>query len=115
MQNANESLNALFWQRVPKNIYCGIDKLQLAVYDSVAVFNYGRQASVDIYKLLKIKPGTFCTNSCRTINKQRKKNASYKSRESTKWRRKIIRGGKKMKDDSHVLQEGKTYEPGGFN
>ena len=72
-QNANESLNALFWQRVPKNIYCGIDKLQLAVYDSVAVFNYGRQASLDIYKLLNITPGTFCTNSCRTINKQTKK------------------------------------------
>ena len=114
-QNANESLNALFWQRVPKNIYCGIDKLQLAVYDPVAVFNYGRQASFYIYKLLNITPGTFCTNSCRTINKQRKKSALYKCRESTERRRKIIRGGKKRKDDSHVLQEGKTYQPGGFN
>ena len=94
-----------------------IDKLKLAVYDSVAVFNYGRQASLDIYiyKLLNITPGTFCTNSCRTINKQRKKSALYKCRESTKRHRKIIRGGNKRKDDCHVLQEGKTYEPGRFN
>ena len=110
-QNANESLNVLFWQRVPKNIYCGIDKLQLAVYDSVVVFNYGRQASLDIYKLLNITPGTFCTNSRRTINKQRKNSALYKCRESTKRRRNITRGGKKREDDSHVLQEGKIYEP----
>ena len=43
-QNANESLNAMFWERAPKSNYCGIDKLQLSVYDSVAVFNYeGKQ------------------------------------------------------------------------
>ena len=46
-QNANESLNAMFWECVPKSNYCGIDKLQLSVYDSVAVFNYGRQASLE--------------------------------------------------------------------
>ena len=38
-QNANESLNAMFWERAPKSNYCGIDKLQLSVYDSVDVFN----------------------------------------------------------------------------
>ena len=73
------------------------------------------KGSLDLCKLPNITPGTFCTNSCRTINKQRKKSALYKCRESTKRRRKFIRGGKKRKDDSHVLQEGKTYEPGGFN
>ena len=48
-QNANESLNAMFWERAPKS-NCGIDKLQLSVYNSVAVFNYGRQASCDFPK-----------------------------------------------------------------
>ena len=40
-QNTNECLNAMFSERIPKNI-CGINKMELAVYDSVALFNYGR-------------------------------------------------------------------------
>ena len=55
-QNANGSMNAMFSERVPKNT-CGINKTELAVYDSVAVFNYGRQASLDIYKMVNVKPG----------------------------------------------------------
>ena len=43
-QKGNESLNAMFWERAQKSNYCCIDKLQLSVYDSVAVFNYeGKQ------------------------------------------------------------------------
>ena len=47
----------MFSERVPKNTYCGINKMELAVFDSVAVFNYGRQASLDIYKMVNVKPG----------------------------------------------------------
>ena len=95
-QNANESLNAMFWGRAPKS-NCGIDKLLLSAYDSVAVFNYGRQASLDILKLLNITPGIFSTNTCHALNVRRKYNASYKNMDTTKRRRKIIRGGKKRK------------------
>ena len=35
-QNANESLNAMFWELVPKSNYRGIDKLQLSVYERQA-------------------------------------------------------------------------------
>ena len=42
----------MFSERVPKNTYCGVNKMELAVYDSVAVFNYGRLASLDIYKMV---------------------------------------------------------------
>ena len=37
------------------------------MYDSVAVFNYGRQASLDIYKMVNIKPGQY-TNNCMSFN-----------------------------------------------
>ena len=87
----------MFWERAPKSNYCGIDKLQLSVYDSVAVFNYGRQASLDILKLLNVTPGIFSTNACHALNVRRKYNASYKNMDTTKRRRKIIRGGKKRK------------------
>ena len=33
-QNANECLKAMFSERVPTNTYCGINKMELAVYDS---------------------------------------------------------------------------------
>ena len=47
-QDANESFNAMIWERAPKTRYCGIDKLEFAVYDSIANFNYRRQATLDI-------------------------------------------------------------------
>ena len=37
-----------------------------------------------------------------------------KQLESSKKRRKIIRGNKKRKSDKDTLKEGKTYEAGGF-
>ena len=30
-QNANESPNSMFWERVPKNNYCGISKMELCM------------------------------------------------------------------------------------
>ena len=105
----------MFWERVRKSNYCGIDKLQLSVYDSVAVFICGRQVSVDILQLLNITPGLFSSNACHALNVRRKYNTSYKNIDTSKRRRKISRGVNKKKDDSHVLKEGKTYETGGFN
>ena len=86
----------------PKNTYCGINKVEFAVYDSVAVFNYGRQASLDIYKMVNVKPGQYTTTACHSMNISRKYNASYKTMETSKRRRKVICGGKKKKDDTHT-------------
>ena len=48
-QNPNESFNSTIWERAPKTVYCG---LELAVYDAVAIYNYGRKATIDILKHL---------------------------------------------------------------
>ena len=53
-QNANESFNAMIWERVPKSCYCGINKVKLAVYDAVGIFNYGCKAILDMLRLLNI-------------------------------------------------------------
>ena len=55
-QNSNESFNATIWECASKSIYCGREVLELAVYDAVANYNYGRRAILDIFELLNMKP-----------------------------------------------------------
>ena len=113
-QNANESFNALIWERVPKSRYVGFNQLEIAVYDAVSVFNDGRSASLEILSEMGLEPGLHCEHFCRLNNKVRIDNSLSKSSDSCKLRRKIIRGKKKKKDDKNMETEGKTYEPGGF-
>ena len=63
--------------------------MELAVYDSVAVFNYGRQASLDIYKMVNVKPGQY-TTECHSINISQKFNTSYTTIDTSKRRRKVF-------------------------
>ena len=113
-QNQNESYNAMIWERVPKITYVGIDKLELATYDATANFNDGRQATIDMYKQLKIHPGCYTGLGCISLNKLRKSSAKYKVLDSTKKARKIIRAQKKVKGHKQKKGEGKTYKTGGF-
>ena len=46
-QNPNESINSTIWERAHKTVYCGLDTLELAVFDAVANYNYGRKANLD--------------------------------------------------------------------
>ena len=61
-----------------------------------------------------MEPGYYTTRMCKQLNYSRKYISAYKSMESSKKQRKIIRGNKKRKGDKYVLKEGKTYEAGGF-
>ena len=47
----------MIWERAPKYRYCGLEKLEFSVYDAVANFNDGRQATLDIFKMLNVDPG----------------------------------------------------------
>ena len=80
----------MFSERVPKNTSCGINKMELAVYDSVAVFNYGRQASLDIYKMVNVKPGQYTTTAYHSMNISKKYNASYKTIDTSKGEEKLF-------------------------
>ena len=96
-QNQNESFNSMIWERVRKITYVGKDILDFAVYDAAANFNDGRQGTIDLFKQLNIRPGYHTTISCYMLNKRRVDSAKYKSTESTKKRRKLIRAQKKTK------------------
>ena len=65
-QNANESFNAMIWERAPKANYCGLNILKLCVYDAIASFNYGGIATLDLFILLNMKASYFTTNMLQT-------------------------------------------------
>ena len=99
-QNPNECFNSTIWERAPKTVYCGLDTLELAVYDAVANYNYDRKATIDILKHLNIIPGVYttrlCTRLCNTLNLRRKYNVGNHRTPAIKTRRKIL-GLKKRK------------------
>lgn len=113
-QNQNESFNAMIWERAPKYRYCAFDKLEFAVYDAVANFNIGRQASLDIFKMLNIDPGYYMLCACAAMNIKRRRSAMNHSTAEWRKRRKIIRAEKKRKTDKNKKKEGKTYKAGEF-
>ena len=96
-QNPNESFNSTIWERAHKTVYCGLDTLELAVFDAVANYNYGRKANLDILKHMNIIPGIYTTRLCNTLNLRRNYNAKNHNSQATKLRRKVLRGEKKKK------------------
>ena len=104
----------MIWEQVPKSRYCGINKVKLAVYDAVGIFNYGCKAILDMSKLLNIIPRYYTTELCNEINVTRKYNFIYKSMPSTRIKRKIIRNKRKTRNDKNIDTEGVTYEAGGY-
>ena len=94
-QNANESLNGMFWERLPKIRYCGLSKLEMGVFDAVANFNYGSKASMDIFKYLNIVPGAYMETMCIALNTKRISLSSYKGLGTSKKRRKVLPAQKK--------------------
>ena len=64
---------------------------------------------LDITQQMNICVGYHTTTMCFELNKRRKYLAKYKSKDSTKKTRKIIRAERKQKKS-----EGTVYNPGGF-
>ena len=91
-QNANLSFNTTIWKRVPKSNFCGMKKLKLAVYDAIAVYNYGRKATLDIFKNLNIIPGFYTNQMCQNVNIKRQNHRTF------------IRCNKKKKGDKLVIK-----------
>ena len=67
-QNQNESFNGTVWNRLPKTTYVGYKQFQLGVYDAVAMFNMGRNASIRIYEKMGMRAGMFMRQGCRKKN-----------------------------------------------
>jgi len=114
-QNQNESFNGTVWDLLPKSKYSGLTQLRFGVYDAVANFNIGQKASVLVYEKMGMVPGKYMLRNCFKTNKKRLYHSKYQDKESSKKRRKIIRGLKKSKADKDKEKEGKVYGAGEFN
>jgi len=86
-QNQNEALNGMFWERVLKGVFNGAEVLQLGIYDAVAHFNIGCQATVKILEELGLSPGQYCLTESQKADSVRVFNANYKEQEVNKCQR----------------------------
>ena len=113
-QNANESFNGMVWERIPKTDYVGLNLFRFGVYDAVNHFNIGWKASALTFEKLSIIPGRYCTKGFQNLNRKRLFHSNYKSKETTKTQRKVLRGKRKSKGDKVAEKEGVLYEAGAF-
>ena len=113
-QNQNESFNGTIWERLPKYKYYSMTQLEFGVYVAVAYFNTGAKSCKLLYEKLNILPGYHTLKGCTVRNRKRLYVAEYKYNESTKKRRRLIRGLKKGKDDKYIEHEGTVYDAGAF-
>lgn len=104
----------MIWERLPKTTYVSLTQFRFVVYDAVANYNIGRKASVLVYKKLSMIPGRYCIKWYQTLNRKRLSNTSYKNKETSKKRRKVLRGQCKSKSDKIKQKKGPMYEPGAF-
>ena len=75
------------------------------VYDTVAHFNVGAEAAVNIFKEVNLKPGEYFLQWMRKINKERVAKADFEARDDNKKQRKMLHGLKKKKDDKQKQEE----------
>ena len=109
-QNANESFNGMIWNCVLKATHVGLDFISVGVYDSIAHFNIGEKAALDIIEQPKIAPGYCMTKCCRSVNKRRKRSSIYRMSEPQKKGRKVLRHSRKKQQDKNNETEGTSYE-----
>ena len=46
-KSSNKSFNEMIWAKIAKLHYVGLLKLEIGVYDAIAILNFGKQASLD--------------------------------------------------------------------
>ena len=104
----------MIWERAPKATFAGSKTIHIAVYDAIANFNIGADASVRILTELNIDPGEYTQDACSNMDHSRIKIADHQQLKRVKQRRKQLRGRKKQKIDQIEHQEGLQYGPGEF-
>lgn len=56
-QNQNESINAVLWSKCPKTKFCGKRRVEIAVCETIGVFNIGAAAKADLMRSVGVTPG----------------------------------------------------------
>ena len=104
----------MIWNCVLKATHVGLDFISVGVYDSIAHFNIGEKAALDIIEQPKIAPGYCMTMCCRSVNIRRKRSSIYRMSEPQKKGRKVLRHSRKKQQDKNNETEGTSYEKVSF-
>jgi hypothetical protein len=113
-QNNNESLNALIWKRCPKDVYVGIDVLNLGCSSAIINFNDGLNGINGVFEKLYLKPGHYSSSFFASSDLKRVKNMEKKCNEKEKSRRKQLRSIRKGFSDKDEEEESICYGAGEF-
>ena len=88
--------------------------LEFGLFDAISHFNIGARTVRHLLEALKICPGKYTEEGCRSLDLNRIGGAEYKEREDSKNRRKVLRGQRKKKENKNQQAEGVTYAAGRF-
>lgn len=86
-QNANESFHHLVWERCPKSVFVGRDRLEIAVRDATIVFNDGEVGKYAIFRKLGLYVGEFMKVGFRDLDYRRIKSAENQEKADQKKKR----------------------------
>ena len=103
-----------FWQRIPKSTFVGANSFKLGVYDAVAHFNIGGDATIKVLEALDMKPGALSCVGASRADYRRVSKANYKDKESTKTCQRVLGSKNKKLGDKNKEVEGETYAAGSF-
>ncbi|CAH3044759.1 unnamed protein product, partial [Pocillopora meandrina] len=96
-QNQNESVNSQLWSRCSKTTFVGVRKVQIAVCETVAVFNTGAASKAVIMDLSGVNPGQSMLKALRDQDKRRIVTAGRKVSVKYRTQRKILWAKRKSK------------------
>ncbi|KAK3765046.1 hypothetical protein RRG08_023564 [Elysia crispata] len=106
-QNTNESFHNLIWNRCPKNIFVGRQRLEIAVLDAAVVFNDGELGRCDIFKKLNLSCGKHMVSGLQKLDSKRIKKSAARSNADKKVQRQ-----RQQHTQNNTTDE--TYEAGAF-
>ncbi|GFO14008.1 hypothetical protein PoB_004051300 [Plakobranchus ocellatus] len=112
MQNNNECLNKLIWDRYSKEYFVERKTVEEAVYCAVAHFNNGASSILKLVNKLGVSPGYYTGQLCTAKDVQRIKKSACRSTEVAKKHRENKRAVKKGFLDSLPQTEKEMYDPG---
>ena len=97
-QNQNESVNAQLWSKCSKT-FVGVRRVQIAVCETVTVFNTGAANKAVIMDLSGVNPGASMLKALREQDKKRIKSAGQKVSLKYRKQRKNLRAKRKSKGE----------------
>lgn len=97
-QNANENLNGIIWQILPKEVFVCFKTMKFGAYDAVIQFNDGFKGFLNVFTKTNIhNPGYFTLRGYEHLDSIRIRDSRRHSVPHSKNRRKILRALRKKK------------------